>query len=148
MRHGVGDVLALVQEQMRDLSVMQQQQAALTATGTAADGLVEVTLDARRTVTATKIDETYLREFEFIELSGYITTAAQAAAQEIERRAAELLAPLTARRQEISSLSGVMAPDFHDLMSSLGSMGGDAPRPDDSGDGDPKDGSSYPVVRS
>jgi DNA-binding protein YbaB len=117
-------VLALVQEQMQGLSVMQERRAALTATVTAADGTVEITVDAQRTVTKTVVDETYLDEFELSDLGGYITTAAQQAAQEIDRQSAALLAPLTQRRQEISSLSGLVAdaPGFGDLITGLGSL--------------------------
>lgn len=141
-------VLSLVQEQMRDLNVMQQRRAALTATATAADGTVEITVDAQRMVTKTVIDEAYLDEFEFAELGGYITAAAQDAAREIERQAAALLAPITERRQELSSLSGLVedAPDFGDLLSSLTSM---APPPTRSDDGDEGNYNqpSYPTVR-
>lgn len=117
-------VLSLVQEQMRDLSVMQQRRAALTATATAADGTVEITVDAQRMVTKTVIDESYLDEFELADLGGYITTAAQDAAREIERKSAGLLTPLTQRRQEISSFSGLVpdSPDFAELLSSLTEM--------------------------
>jgi DNA-binding protein YbaB len=143
------NVLALVQEQMQDLSVMQQRRAALTATAKGADGMVEITVDAQRMVTKTVIDEAYLDEFELADLGGHITTAAQQAAQEIERQSAALLAPLTERRQEISSLSGVVgdAPDFSDLMSSLTSFATPASSHADDGDDDPKEHSSFPTVR-
>ncbi len=142
-------VLALVQEQMQGLSVMQERRAALTATATAADGTVEITVDAQRTVTKTVVDETYLDEFELSDLGGYITTAAQQAAQEIDRQSAALLAPLTQRRQEISSLSGLVAdaPDFGDLITGLGSLAAPpASRPDDGGD-DLEEHSPFPTVR-
>ncbi|ORJ61419.1 hypothetical protein B5M45_10055 [Mycobacterium simiae] len=141
-------VLSLVQEQMRDLSVMQQRRAALTATATAADGTVEITVDAQRMVTKTVIDESYLDEFELADLGGYITSAAQDAAREIERQSAGLLTSLTQRRQEISSFSGLVpdSPDFADLLSSLTAM---APpiRSDDGGDEGLDDQSAYPIVR-
>jgi len=97
------------------------------------------------------IDEAYLEEFEFADLGGYITTAAQQAAREIEQRAAALLAPLTKRRTEISSLSGLMAevPDFHDLLAGLTSPApgaGEAPGADERDDGT-HEGSPYPIVR-
>ncbi|BBX39883.1 YbaB/EbfC family nucleoid-associated protein [Mycobacterium simiae] len=142
-------VLSLVQEQMRDLSVMQQRRAALTATATAADGTVEITVDAQRMVTKTVIDESYLDEFELADLGGYITTAAQDAAREIERKSAGLLTPLTQRRQEISSFSGLVpdSPDFAELLSSLTEMAPPPIRSDDGGDEGLDDQSSYPTVR-
>ena len=149
--HDLTHVLSLVQEQMQDLSLMQQKRAALTATATAADKTVEVTVDAQRMVTSTVIDESYLDEFEFADLGGYITAAAQEAAQEIERQSAALLAPLTERRNEISSLSSLVvdAPDFHDLIAGLNPSAPGAPEPrraDDGNDG-LEEHSPYPTVR-
>lgn len=141
-------LLSMVQEQMRDLNAMQKRRAALTATATAADGTVEITVDAQRMVTRTVIDEAYVEEFELADLGGHITAAAQDAAREIERQAAALLAPLTARRQELSSLSGLVkdVPDFGNLLSSLTST---TPPPPHSGDGDEGlyNQPSYPTVR-
>jgi DNA-binding protein YbaB len=149
--HDFAHVLSLVQEQMQDLSVMQHKRAALTATATAADGTVEVTVDAQRMVTKTVIDESYLDEFELAELGGYVTTAAQEAAQEVQRQAAALLAPLTQRRTEISSLSNLVvdAPDFHDLITGLNPPAPAAPgaRRADEGDDGSEEHSPYPTVR-
>ena len=142
-------VLSLVQEQMQDLSLMQQKRAALTATATAAEGTVEVTVDAQRMVTKTVIDESYLNEFEFTELAGHITTAAQEAAHEIERQSAALLAPITERRNEIPSLSSLVvdAPDFHDLITSLNPPAAGAPEPRRADDDGLDEHSPYPTVR-
>jgi DNA-binding protein YbaB len=121
IRHDFAEVMALAQDQMRELSAAQQQRVSLSATGTAADGLVEVTVDAQRTVTSTLIQESYLQEFELADLGGHITTAARAAADEVERRGAALFAPLAKRRQTISALTGTMVdvPDFSELMSRM-----------------------------
>jgi DNA-binding protein YbaB len=149
--HDLAQVLSLVQEQMQDLSVMQQKRAALIATATVAGGTVKVTVDAQRMVTSTVIDESYLDEFEFADLGGHITTAAQQAAQEIERRSAALLAPLTERRTQISSLSSLVvdAPDFQDLITGLNPAGPAGPEAGRAAEGD--DGldehSPYPTVR-
>ncbi|WAJ46370.1 YbaB/EbfC family nucleoid-associated protein [Mycobacterium sp. Aquia_216] len=149
--HDFAHVLSLVQDQMQELSVMQRKRAALSATATAADGTVQVTVDAQRMVTKTVIDESYLDDYEFTDLGGHITTAAQEAVQEIERQAAALLAPLTERRQEISSLSNLVVdvPEFGDLISGLNPLSSAVPEPrhvDDEDDGI-EDGSSYPTVR-
>lgn len=147
VRHEFDHVFSLVQEQMGELSVMQQKQMALTATGTAAEGLVEVSVDARRMVTKTVIDESYLDEFEFADLSGYVTAAAQSAAEKLEQRSAALLAPLNERRQRISSLAGRVgdAPDFAELLAGLNSVVADKQR--DGGDG-MEEHSTFPIVRS
>ncbi|WP_197508062.1 MULTISPECIES: YbaB/EbfC family nucleoid-associated protein [unclassified Mycobacterium] len=143
-------VLSLVEEQMRELSVMQQKQAALTGTGTAADGMVEVRVDARRIVTETVIDEAYLTEFEFGDLAGHITTAAQAAVEQIEQRAEALLAPLLERRQEITSLStqAADAPEFRDFMAGLSALAGQQPRRGGEGADGMEEQVRYPTVRN
>lgn len=151
VEHDVTNILSLVQEQMHELSVMQQRRSELTAKGTAADGTVQVTINAGCMVTDTVIDESYLDDFEFADLGTHITTAAQQAVQEIERRAAAMLAPMTERRREISSLSGIVAdaPDFGELISTLNSL---APAPDgpqcgyDDG-GALNEDTRYPTVR-
>lgn len=118
-------VLALVQEQMRELTAMEEKRATLTATGTAADGTVEVTVDSQRMVISTVIDESYLEDFELADLGGYVTAAAQGAGVEIDRVAAGLLAPLTQRREELTSVVGsaVDVPDFAEMLSGIRSAG-------------------------
>lgn len=120
-RHELAEVLALAQEQMADLAVMQKKRAALTAEAAVADGTVEVTVNAQGVVTRTVIDESYLDEFDFADLGGYITAAAQAAAQEVGRRSAEMLTPLNERRKKFPSLSGIVdgAPDLREMMTDL-----------------------------
>ena len=111
-RHEMRHVLALVQEQLQELSTIEQKRSAIEATGTAADGLVEVTVNAQRLVTSTVIDEAYLEDFEFAELGGHITTAAQKAGEEVERRSAALLGPMSRRREEITSLEAPPVPSL------------------------------------
>jgi DNA-binding protein YbaB len=117
MRHQMTDVLAMVQEQLADIAAVQRKQAELTATAGAADGLVEVTVNAAGQLTKTVIDESYLDEHEFDELADHITEAAQAAIGEATRRVAEMMAPISERRRGLPSLSQVMdgAPDLRDL---------------------------------
>jgi DNA-binding protein YbaB len=151
LRHDIAEVMALAQDQMRELSVVQQQRMALSGTGTAADGLVEVTVDGQRMVTSTVIQDSYLQEFEFADLSGHITAAARAAAQEVERRGAALFAPVAQRRQAISVMSGrlVDAPNFNELMSRINPAAAAAPNPrhEDDGDQDWTEDARYPTVK-
>jgi DNA-binding protein YbaB len=151
-RHDFANVLALVQEQMRDLSTMQRKRVALSAKAAAADGTVEVTVDARCMVTEIVIDETYLEEFELAELGGHIVGAARAAGQEVGRQAVALGAPLSERRKAISALSGMVdVPEFAEVISNLNppaSVVPDELRPNDSGDEEGwEDGPSFPTVR-
>lgn len=147
-KHEFGHVMALVQQQMQDLAVMEQKRAALTATATAADGTVEVTVDAQRVVTRTVIAESYLEEFEFVDLGGYVTTAAQRAGAEIEQMSAALLAPLTQRREEIASASGsvVDLPDFQELFAGLRAATGVGGAPHTAVTGGDEE-TQYPTVR-
>jgi DNA-binding protein YbaB len=142
LRHDVANVLSLVEDQMRELSEMQQKRSALAAKATAAGGTVEVVVDARCVVTGVVIDESYLEDYELVDLGGYVVGAAQGAAREVERLAAAMIAPLTARREEISGLSGglVGVAGFAEVMSRLrlnpAALLGDEPTPGDGGGGD------------
>lgn len=111
------DVLAQVQEQMADLAAVQRKQAELTASATAADGLVEVTVNAHGHLTQTVIDEAYLDEFEFSELADHITEAAQAAIRNAATQIAEMMAPILERRKSLPGLSEIIdgAPDLRDF---------------------------------
>jgi DNA-binding protein YbaB len=147
LRHEMTDVLALVQEQLADIAAVQRKQAELTASATAADGLVEVTVNAHGHLINTVIDETYLDEFEFEELSDHITEAAQAAAGDALRLVAEMMAPIRERRNELPALSEIMegAPDLRDLTPAEL-----APYPVASPQQTPDDGrdeSAFPTVR-
>jgi DNA-binding protein YbaB len=117
-RHQLTEVLALVQDQMADIAAVQRRQAELTAEASVADGLVVVTVNAHGHVIDTQIDETYLDEYEFEELSTHITDAARAAVQSAAAQVAEMMAPLADRRRLLPSLSDVVdgAPDLRDLV--------------------------------
>jgi hypothetical protein len=146
------EVLSVVREQMRDLSVAHAKRAALTAKAFAADELVAVSVDAQRVVTEVVIDEGYLEEFSLADLGGHVAAAARAAAEEIERDSAQLLAPLAERRREITGLGGVL-PDMPDLAQVLAGFempdlgGGVQAAASDGGGQDGSDGPRFPVVR-
>lgn len=148
MRHHFTEVMAVVQEQMADIAQAQKKRAELTATAAAADGLVEVTVNAAGQLMKTVIDESYLDEHEFDELADHITEASQAAAREASRRVAEIMAPISERRKGLHSLSQVMegAPDLRDLAPSwLDPFAPAQPpgTPDDNG----SDETTFPTVR-
>jgi DNA-binding protein YbaB len=124
-RHELADVLALVQEQMSDLADMQKKRAALTATAEVADGTVAVTVNAQGVLVEAVIDESFTEDYDFADLGRFITEAAQTAAREVGRRAAELLVPMTERRKQFPALSDIVegAPDLRRLMDGVTSMG-------------------------
>jgi DNA-binding protein YbaB len=143
------DVLARAQEQMADLAAVQRKQAELTASSSAADGLVEVTVNAHGHLTKTVIDETYLDEFEFEELSGHITEAAQAAIRSAAAQIAEMMAPIRERRKSLPGLSEIIdgAPDLRDFMPpGFESSVAATQRTDRDGNDGPNE-SAFPTVR-
>ncbi len=150
IRSEFGQVLALVQEQMRDLSDIQQKRSVMTATATAADGMVEVTLDAARTVVKTIVDESYLDDHEFAELGSHVTIAAQAAARQLDQRSEALLAPMNERRKAVSDIAGnvIDLPGFREAMAAVGAMG-EPPQPQPNRTDLPgEDGTSFPTIKS
>ncbi|ANW66312.1 hypothetical protein BCA37_24495 [Mycobacterium sp. djl-10] len=150
IRNEFGQVLALVQEQMRDLSDIHQKRSVMTATATAADGMVEVTLNATRTVVKTVVDESYLDEHELAELGAYVTTAAQAAARQLDQRSEALLAPMNERRKAVSDIAGnvIDLPGFREALAAVGAMG-EPPEPQPKhSPGETEEGSAFPTIKS
>ena len=117
-RHRLTDVLGLLQNQVADIAAMREKQAALELTGRAADGTVEVTVNARGQLVKTVIDKSFLDDHDFDDLGDYVTEAAQAAARDAAQRVAEMLAPINERHGKFPSLSEIVdgMPDPGDLM--------------------------------
>lgn len=117
-RHELTEALALVQEHIADLAIVTKKRAALSATAAAADGTVVVAVDARGVVSTAAVDKSYFDDHDLAELGNYVAAAARAAAGDVERQTAELLAPLADRRARFPSLSEVVkgAPDIRDLV--------------------------------
>lgn len=135
-RDRVGEVLAGLRDQLGDIAEMQKKQAALQVKGQAAEGSVEVTVDAQGRVVRTVIDKSYLDDHDVEELGDHFTEAAQAAAGEASRRVAEMLAPINERHSKFPSLSDIVEglPDPNDLLSPGLDVFGPStrPRPDSS----------------
>jgi DNA-binding protein YbaB len=129
-RGRVGDVLVGLRDELADIAAMQKKQAELKVDGQAADGSVEVTVNARGQVVKTVIDTSYFDDHDVEDLGGYITEAAQAAAGEAGRRVAEMLAPITERQKKLPSFSEIVQglPDPGDLLPGL-DLFGPGPRP-------------------
>jgi DNA-binding protein YbaB len=117
-RDRLTDVLAGLQDQLTDIAAMQKKQAALKLSAQAADGTIEVTVNARGQLIKTVIDNSYLDHHDFEELGDHITEAAQAAAQDAGRRVAEMLAPINERHKKFQSFSDIVegGPDPKDLL--------------------------------
>lgn len=149
LRHEMTEVLALVQEQMADVAALQRKQAELTATGAAADGMVEVTVNAHGQLVKTVIDESYLSEYEFEELADHVTEAAHAAAGDAARQMTEMMAPLGERRKRLPSLSEFVdgAPDLRDLVPPWPQPVAAEPSRRDHHDDDGGEENAFPTVR-
>jgi DNA-binding protein YbaB len=155
-RERLGEAWARLQSQLADIAALEEKQAALRANGRAADGVVEVTVDARGQLVEVVIDEDYLRDHKLAELGEHITEAARMAAADAGRRVAQLMAPLTERFGSFSSLSEKIrgAGDLEDLLSGgwdsfarAASPAQDLPGAKADGDGDPGDGTEFVKVR-
>lgn len=144
------ELIELMQDQMRDVSALQAKRSALVAKVTAADGAVEVKVDARGAVTDVVIEETYLNDFELAELGGHIVDAARKATTEVGRQTARLLEPLSQRRKAMRSMSEIAQdlPDFAEVLSLINPPTDTPDAAEARADGDGPDGSSYPKVRN
>lgn len=149
LRHEMTEVLGLVEEQLADIAALQKRQAKLTASSAVADGMVEVTVNAAGHVVKTVIDESYLDEYEFDELSDHITEAAQAAARNVARRVTEMMVPISERRKQFPSLSEFVdgAPDLRDLVPPWPQLTATARPQQQDTDGDGRDDGTFPTVR-
>ncbi len=111
------DLMASAQEQIAQIQVVQQRRAALVAHASTADRMVTVHVNAQGVVIKTEIDPDFLDDYDFEDLPGFITDAAQQAAAKVAREGEALLAPLRKASQALPSLSDVLdgAPDLRDL---------------------------------
>jgi len=149
IRNEFSQVLGLVQEQMRDLSEIHQKRSVMTASATAADGMVEVTLNAARAVVKTVIDESYLDEYELGELGEHVTRAAQTAARQLDQRSEALLAPMNERRKAVADIAGnvIDLPGFREALSAVGAMD-ESPRAQEGPTAaEGEDASRFPTVK-
>jgi len=150
IRNEFSQVLALVQEQMRDLANVQQQRSTMVARATAADGMVEVTVNAQRTVVRTVVDDSYLDEYELAELGEHVTSAAQAAVRQLDKRSEALLTPMNERRKAVSEISGnvIGLPGFREALAEVSAMGDSLRTQSKPTENESGDGSSFPTIRS
>jgi DNA-binding protein YbaB len=148
-RHELGEALALLQEHMAELAIVERKRADLSATATVAEGTVVVTVDAQGVVSQAAIDESYFDDHDLDDLGNFFTAAAQAATRDVARRSAELLAPLAERRARFPSLSDIVdgAPDIRDLLQQFRRVGQAQPVAGDEDRGR-DERSFYPTVRS
>lgn len=135
---------------MADIAAMQKKQAELTATGEAADGMVEVTVNAQGQLLKTVIDESYLEEYEFEQLADHVTEAAQAAVRDVTHSLSEMMVPIGERRKRFPSLSQFIegAPDLRELVPDWSQPLASTSLRNELGDDDGIHDSAFPTVRS
>jgi DNA-binding protein YbaB len=117
-RERIADVLGGLRDQLADMAAMREELAELRVDGRAAEGGVEVTVDARGQLVKTVVDKSFLDDHDFDEVGSYVTEAAQRAATLAARRVAELMAPITERHKRFPSFSEIVEglPEPRDVM--------------------------------
>ncbi|WP_327101028.1 YbaB/EbfC family nucleoid-associated protein [Nocardia vinacea] len=112
-RDELAEMLEAVRGRMAGISDFEQQRLALTATATALDGAVSVTVDANGRLVETSFADD-VRGMAPDKLGPAVTAAAQAAADDLVRQTEELRAPLLREREKLPTMSDLIAglPDI------------------------------------
>ncbi|MGY0496972.1 YbaB/EbfC family nucleoid-associated protein [Nocardia sp. FBN12] len=123
LRADMATMLDGLGEQFRGIAELQKERALLTATATACDKRIEVTVNADGLLIATKFADDVL-ELSLEEIATNLTAAVQSAAADVAARGKDLMTPLLERRDALPKLSEIIegAPD-------LGAMLPTAPAP-------------------
>lgn len=104
-------------EQMRTITQLQRERAALTASATVRGKRVAVTVNADGTVIETKFGYG-IEDLDYPEIAKAVTEAAQQAAAEVARRSREIMAPVSQSRDRLPKLTDLV-PGMPDLSKEL-----------------------------
>ncbi|MBB5917401.1 DNA-binding protein YbaB [Nocardia transvalensis] len=117
MRADAAQVLEGLDEQLRGIAEVQRQRADLTATITACEKRIKVTVNADGLLIHTEFAEDIL-DLTPDEIAENITAAVQAASAEVMRLGRELMRPLMERRTRLPKLSEMIegAPDLGEMI--------------------------------
>lgn len=112
-RHELAAAMEDLSDQLRDIADFENRRTALTATASAYDGLVRVTVNADGQLVDTYFDEG-ITTLSAQALAAAVTAAAKTAAIEVFRHSEELRAPFMAQRGQRPTLSEILAgiPDI------------------------------------
>ncbi|MFJ4650431.1 YbaB/EbfC family nucleoid-associated protein [Nocardia sp. NPDC088792] len=104
-------------QQLHALAEAQRRRAELTATATACDKRIRVTVNADGLLIHTEFADD-IADIRYPDIAAAMTAAVQAAATEVRRRCEELLAPIRTERARLPKLSEIVegAPDFGFLL--------------------------------
>ncbi|GAB4583208.1 YbaB/EbfC family nucleoid-associated protein [Nocardia sp. IFM 10818] len=100
-------------EQIRALAETTRKRAQLTGSGSAANGLITVTVNADNVVIATKVSAD-AEDLTLDEIAAAVTAAAQHAAADVARKTEEFFRPLNEKRAKMPKLSELFE-DMPDL---------------------------------
>ncbi|MRH92853.1 YbaB/EbfC family DNA-binding protein [Nocardia sp. SYP-A9097] len=116
-RTDLSDILEGFADQMRTITQLQRERAALTATATVRQKRVTVTVNAEGTVIETKFGSD-IADLDYPEIAKAITEAAQQAAAEVAQRGREVLAPVSQNQNRLPKLADLV-PGMPDLSREL-----------------------------
>ncbi|MFB8002137.1 YbaB/EbfC family nucleoid-associated protein [Nocardia sp. NPDC056000] len=116
-RHDLSDILEGFADQMRTITQLQRERAALTASASVRQKRVTVTVNAEGTVIETKFNSE-IADLDYPEIAKAITEAAQQAAAEVAQRGRDILAPVSQNRNRLPKLSDLV-PGMPDLSREL-----------------------------
>ncbi|WP_067574568.1 YbaB/EbfC family nucleoid-associated protein [Nocardia acidivorans] len=116
-RTDLSDILEGFADQMRTITQLQRERAALTATASVRQKRVTVTVNAEGTVIETKFSSD-IEDLDYSEIAKAVTEAAQQAAAEVAQRGREVLAPVSQNRNRLPKLADLV-PGMPDLSREL-----------------------------
>lgn len=104
-------------EQMSGIAKIQRDRARLTATVTACDKRISVTVNADGILIATKFADD-IKDLSYEDIAAAMTESVQAAAQKVQKLTQELMDPLRQRKNQLPKLSEMLegAPDLGEMM--------------------------------
>ncbi|MFG1794420.1 YbaB/EbfC family DNA-binding protein [Nocardia sp. NPDC049149] len=109
----LADLLDNVQTHLRSIGDAHQRRALLTASATACEKRIEVTVNADGVLIQTRFADD-ISDLSYDEIAEAMTEAAQAAAAEVKLKAEELFKPLQRTRARLPTLSEII-PGMADL---------------------------------
>ncbi|MFQ6395308.1 YbaB/EbfC family nucleoid-associated protein [Nocardia sp. KC 131] len=113
LKSQLADLLEGFQEQMGEITRIQQRTAAVVATGEAEQRRVTVCLNAEGTVIETRFADD-IGDLDYEEIAAAVTAAAQAAKADLSRQLAEIHGPLLEQRARLPKLTDIVT-DMPDL---------------------------------
>jgi DNA-binding protein YbaB len=147
LQEDMATMLAGLSHQMRGIADVQKKRALLTATATACERRIEVTVNADGLLIATKFADD-IHDLTMDEIAENITAAVQEAARKVNEQARTLMNPLMEHRDSLPKLSEMIegAPDLGGLIPQpppTPTVSPDSPewpgnKPDDPGDSGPR----------